>query len=190
MTRPAHVDKSPQERDGGADPQQRFLFAMGGTGDDRQILRYTPVKGLPASAQTSPVCGNCRNKKKGCRLLCEDIKKVLANDHTARGRREFTNELDLDSHTKLVTVPRSPDFNRLLEVPHIFTPRQLQAIRLLHEGKSRTQVRQLMDVSNTRVSQLVKGALKRYDAHEALLRALTTLELKRLGGTLFEDGQD
>ncbi len=190
MTRPAQVDESPQERRSGGAPHQGYLSAAGAPADGLRVPRYTPVEGPPAPAQAAPCCDTCRNKKEGCRSLCEDIRKVLPNDHTGRGRREFTNELALDSHKKPVAMPSSPDFNRLLEVPHIFTLRQLQAIRLLHEGKSRTQVRQAMDVTNTRVSQLVRGALRRYDVHEARLRALMTLELKRLGRSLFEDGHD
>jgi DNA-binding NarL/FixJ family response regulator len=190
MTRPAQVDESPQERRSGGAPHPRYLFATDAPTDGLRVLKYTPVEVLHASAQAAPCCDTCRNKKEGCRSLCEDIKKVLPNDHTGRGRREFTNELALDSHKKPVAMPSSPDFNRLLEVPHIFTLRQLQAIRLLHGGKSRAQTCQVMHVSNTRVSQLVRGALKRYDVHEARLRALMTLEMKRLGGSLFEDGQD
>jgi len=187
MTRPAQVDKLPQKRGGKPNSQQEFLFDTGDVVDVCQVLRYTPMEGLPASAQTAPSCRTCRNQNKGCRLPCEDIKKLLANDHTARGRREFTNERDLDSHTKLVAVPSSRDFSRLLEVPHIFTPRQLAALRLLHEGKSRPQVCQILHVSNARISQLVKGAMTRYERYQARLRALTALELKEHGVSLSEE---
>ena len=187
MTRPAHVDESPQKQRGGEVPHQGYLFATGAPAHGGRVLRYTPLERLPASAQAAPCCNTCRHKKEGCQLLCEDVKKVLSNNHTGRGRREFTNELDLDSHTKLVAVPSSRDFSRLLEVPHIFTPRQLAALRLLHEGKSRPQVCQILHVSNARISQLVKGAMTRYERYQARLRALTALELKEHGGSLSEE---
>jgi len=153
------------------------------TADDHRILRYTPREGAPAPVLAAPSCQNCCHNGGACKTICEDIKPLLPNDYTGKAKKVYTNELDLESHVKPVAVPGSPDFSRLLAVPHIYTLNQLVVVRLLHAGENRSTIRQELGVSNSRISQLLKGALNRFEHHEARLRALTALELKRLGAS-------
>jgi len=158
--------------------------------NDHKILRYAPKDGVPPSGQAAPSCQNCCHNGGACKAICEDIKPLLPNDYTGKAKKEYTNELDLESHAKLVATPSSRDFSRLLDVPHIYTAQQLAAVRLTHQGESRPAICRKLGVSNSRVSQLVKGALNRFEHHEARLRALTAVELKRLGASASEGDKD
>jgi transcriptional regulator len=80
-------------------------------------------------------------------------------------------------------LPLGPDYSRLLEVPHIYTMKQLAALRLAQGGESRSEICKKLKVSSSRVSQLLKAALDRHAHHEAHMRALVTLELRELGAS-------
>lgn len=158
--------------------------------EKREGMRYTPDQTASAPSPTAPSCANCRNNDGTCGTLCNDIERLVSNDRTGKARKEYTNEFDLESRVKPVAMPSSRDFSRLLVVPHIYTAQQLAAVRLMHQGESRPAICRKLGVSNSRVSQLVKGALNRFEHHEARLRALTALELKRLGASASEGDKD
>ncbi len=144
-------------------------------GDSRHA--FLPVAGTPPSATSTPSCRHCRHNNGSCVQLCDEVRGILPNDRTGAGRREYTNELDLESHEKPVPVPLTRDFSRLLEEPHLFTPRQLAALRLTHLGATRAEICRTLGVTSGRVSQLVGAAIRRYEAFQARMRAAVAKEL-------------
>ena len=113
------------------------------------------------------------------------MEKQLPGDRTGRSNREHNNDFDIESRVKRCPVAPKRDFSKLLEVPHIFTAKQLFVLHWMNEGLSRNAVSRLLGVSPPRVSQLLTASLARYDRREARLRAEMLRELRKL-----EEGDD
>ena len=159
---------------------KRHVFGDKRAADAHGSVCFSPVDGAPASADSMPSCNYCRYNDGTCRGLCSDIIRLVPDERYGKNRKEYTNEQDLEGHTAKPAIPPSRDYSRLLEVPHLYTKRQLAALRLVHSGRTRHEVCEELGVSSSSVSQLLKGALRRYEAHDVRLRARVALEVKRL----------
>lgn len=172
---------------GSNDGSARRSCADKQTTEEGRELHYTPKEDASTSSSLEASCRYCRYNDGRCQRLCADIRRLLPHEQSGKGRREYTNEFDLDQHAGKRPSPPGPDYSRLLEVPHVYTPKQLAALRLVHAGKSRSEICSELGVSSSRVSQLVKEAMRRYDESEARMRALVLRELRKLGVDGAED---
>lgn len=167
---------SPGSNDGSA----RRSCADRQTTEEGRELRYNPREDASTSSSLEASCRHCRYNDGRCQRLCADIRRMLPNEQTGKGRNEYTNELDLDGRTSRPARFAAPDFSKLLGAPHIYTGKQLAVLKLVHSGKSRSEICSELGVSSSRVSQLLRAAMERYDRREARMRALVLKELRKL----------
>jgi DNA-binding CsgD family transcriptional regulator len=138
---------------------------------------YVLLEGTSPASKGTASCKHCRQRR-SCRTTCRDIQRLLPNDRTGSGE-EFTNEVDLDGRVAVPASGEGLDYSKVLEVPHIYTARQLAALRLLHQGRARSEVCRKLGVNGSRVSQLVSCALERHRDYEAEMRARIILKLRQ-----------
>lgn len=155
--------------------------------DAAEGLKFTPIEGTAVAAATHPHCDRCRHKRDGsCNTLCKDIKGIMVGDRSGSSRKEYTNEFDLDGHTKTSPPRPGPDYSKFIEEAYIFTARQLEALQRLHKGMTRSEVAQELGITESAVSQLMKRVRRLYFEHQAAMRALSAMKLKQLGDPQLE----
>ena len=151
-------------------------------------LSYRPIEGAPDLARSRPNCDHCYYKREGsCRALCRDIRDLMRNERSGVGRKEHTNELNLEGRKKVATLSPRPIYSKFLEVDWVFSPRQLQVLTLLNAGKTRFEVCQALGISPPALSAIVKRAEDKYLQFDAKMRAMVMWELKKLTSGQVDD---
>lgn len=122
------------------------------------------------STHDDTLCPDCQHWS-NCTRPCPVLLARLPHQRAGTGR-EFTNERGFERHSsgRRRPVP-GYGFSKLLMVDWIFTPKELEVIKMLNSGWQPSAIAGELGISRARVSQLKTAAIRKYEAHEIKERA-------------------